>query len=235
LVLKIKYSYDLHIHSILSPCADELMTPNNILNMAMLKKLDFLAITDHNTAKQLKVFDELAESYDFVLIPGVEVTVNENFDVLCLFKTFDDAYVFDIYLETHLNGEWGTFTKENQVITDIYDETVETFNTPLTSTNIPFSELLNETRKLDGAIILSHIDRGSHSALNVFSLDDLEFDAIEIQKHFKDEFLDKNPDLNKYKILFNSDSHTLMSISEEEFYLELEEKTVNAFFKFIKG
>jgi len=233
--LRIKYSYDLHIHSILSPCADELMTPNNILNMAMLKKLDFLAVTDHNTTKQLKVFEELIDSYDFIFIPGVEVTVKENFDVLCLFRSFEDATIFDNYLEKHLDGDWGTFTEENQVITDIYDGTVETFNKPLTSTNIPFQELLIETRKLDGAIILSHIDRSSHSALNVFKLDDIDFDAIEIQKHFRDEFLAKNPYVDKYKILFNSDSHTLMSISEEEFYLELEEKSIDAFFKFLKG
>ena len=51
------------MHSILSPCADELMTPNNILNMAMLKELDFVSITDHNTTKQLKVIKELENSY----------------------------------------------------------------------------------------------------------------------------------------------------------------------------
>ena len=87
------------MHSVLSPCADELMTPNNILNMAMLKKIDFLAITDHNTTKQLKVIEELEDSYDFIFIPGVEVTVKENFDVLCFFKSFKDALFFDKYLE----------------------------------------------------------------------------------------------------------------------------------------
>ncbi len=210
------------------------MTPNNILNMAMLKKLDFLAVTDHNTTKQLRVLQELVSSYDFVFIPGVEVTVKENFDVLCLFKTFKDAIFFDDFLEKNLDGEWGTFTKDNQVITDIYDLTVETFNTPLTSTKIPFKELVSETRKLDGAIILSHIDRSSHSALNVYKLDEIEFDALEIQKYYRDEYLAKNPGLKKHRILFNSDSHSLMSISEKE-YIELEDKTIEAFFKFIRG
>lgn len=32
----------------LSPCADILMSPNNILNMAYLKELNMIAITDHN-------------------------------------------------------------------------------------------------------------------------------------------------------------------------------------------
>ncbi|NLB79150.1 MAG: PHP domain-containing protein, partial [Clostridiaceae bacterium] len=49
-----KYWVDLHIHSCLSPCAEEDMTPNNIVNMALLKGLDIIAITDHNSAKNLK-------------------------------------------------------------------------------------------------------------------------------------------------------------------------------------
>ena len=40
--------YDLHIHSALSPCSDDDMTLNNIVNMACLKELDLIAITDHN-------------------------------------------------------------------------------------------------------------------------------------------------------------------------------------------
>ena len=42
---------DLHIHSCLSPCGDELMTPNNIAGMAMLKGLDAIAVADHNSAR----------------------------------------------------------------------------------------------------------------------------------------------------------------------------------------
>ena len=35
-----KCAVDLHIHSCLSPCGDEGMTPNNICNMARLKELE---------------------------------------------------------------------------------------------------------------------------------------------------------------------------------------------------
>ena len=223
------------MHSILSPCADELMTPNNILNMAMLKGLDFLAVTDHNTTKQLKVFKELEDSYDFIFIPGVEVTVKENFDVLCLFKSFNDAFLFDKFLEANLNGEWGVFKESDQVITDIYDTEIATFSKPLTSTKILYKDLVKETRALEGLIILCHIDRSSHSVLNVYNLADLEFDAIEISQYLKDQYLKKHPELKKYRILFNSDAHTLLSISEKEYFLELEEKNIESFFKFMRG
>ncbi|HSN65194.1 MAG TPA: phosphoesterase, partial [Fusibacter sp.] len=32
----VKYTYDLHIHSCLSPCGSDDMTPNNIVNMAYI-------------------------------------------------------------------------------------------------------------------------------------------------------------------------------------------------------
>ena len=40
-------AYDLHIHSCLSPCGDDDMTPANIAGMAALKGLDAVALTDH--------------------------------------------------------------------------------------------------------------------------------------------------------------------------------------------
>ncbi|MCK5761426.1 MAG: PHP domain-containing protein [Candidatus Izimaplasma sp.] len=211
------------------------MTPNNILNMAMLKGIDFLAITDHNTTKQLKIVEELEDSYDFIFIPGVEVTVEENFDVLCFFKSFNDALIFDNYLEKNLDGDWGIFNKSDQVLTDIYDVEVATYNKPLTSTKIPYKDLVKAVRNLDGLIVLCHIDRSSKSVLNVYKLDNLEFDAIEISSYVKEKYLIKHPELLKYKILCNSDAHTLLSMSEKDYFFELEEKSLDSFFKFLRS
>lgn len=222
------------MHSILSPCGDELMTPNNILNMAMLKGLDLIAVTDHNTTKQLKVIGDLIESYDFVLIPGVEVTVLERFDVLCYFKTIEDALQFDKFLEKHLDGEWGNYTKENQVVTDIYDLALDTINTPLISTSIPYKTLYKEVKLYNGLVIPAHIDRSSCTILNTYSLDDIPFDGIEISPYRKDSFLELHPELRKYKILNSSDSHTLLTIHEKDSFLELESKTIDSFFAYFE-
>ena len=211
------------------------MTPNNILNMSMLKEVDILAVTDHNSTKQLRVLEELQESYNFLFIPGVEVTVLENFDVLCYFRSFNDAVKFDKYLELHLNGEWGIFSEDNQVITDVFDTTYETFPIPLTSTNIPYETLVKKVRELNGGIVLAHVDRGSKSALNVFDLKTIDFDAIEIQKYGKEKYLESHPELLEYKIFVNSDSHTLLTISEKEETLDLKDKTIDSFFEFLIG
>ena len=231
----IKLFYDLHIHSVLSPDADDFMTPNNILNMAMLKELDFVAITDHNSAKQLRVVQQIEEAYDFVFIPGIEVTVKEGFDVLCYFKHFKDAYDLDEIIESHLNGAWGPFKQEDQMITDIYDITIDTYEKPLLQTDLSYQELYTEVKKRQGAIVLAHIDRNSKSVLNNYSLADFPFDGIEIQLYYKSDFLSQNPELQKHKIFANSDSHTLLTISERIESIELKEKTIDAFFQYLLG
>jgi len=225
-------SYDIHIHSILSPCSDTLMTPNNILNMAMLKGLDIVSITDHNSLKQLPIIKQLSESYDFLVIPGVEVTVKENFDVLCYFRNFEDAMTFDLYLEKHLTTFWGNYNKEDQIITDIYDNTFIKYDRPLQSTDIKYKDLYNEVKKYNGITILAHVERNSKSALMHYKIENLLFDGIEIHPYTKDLFLKNNSHLNKYKLVHNSDAHTLMQILEKESFINLETKTIESFFDY---
>jgi len=224
------------MHSVLSPDADELMTPNNILNMAMLKDLDFVAITDHNSAKQLQTIEEIEKAYDFIIIPGIEVTVLEFFDVLCYFRTYEDAYTLDSYIEQYLVADdWGPFSEKDQVITDIYDTEISTYGLSLKRTSIPYVDLYNKVKELHGIIVLAHIERKSKSVLQSYALADLDFDGIEIQEYQKKEFLEQNPTYNKYKILTSSDSHTLLTISERIEYLELPKKSIEAFFRYFEG
>lgn len=88
-------TYDLHIHSCLSPCGDEDMTPGNIVGMAMLKGLDVIAITDHNSCKNCQVAMKAGDEYGVLVIPGMELTTMEEVHVVCLFETWEEAMEFD--------------------------------------------------------------------------------------------------------------------------------------------
>jgi predicted metal-dependent phosphoesterase TrpH len=221
---------------VLSPDGDDFMTPNNILNMAMLKDLDFVAITDHNSAKQLHTVEEIEKAYDFIIIPGIEVTVNEYFDVLCYFKTYEQAYALDAFIEPYLVvDDWDPFTREDQIITDIYDEEKELFPKSLKRTSIPYHMLYEKVHEIGGICVLAHIARASKSALLFYKLDDIPFDGIEIQSYQKEAFLKEHPTYNKYKILTSSDAHSLLTILERIEYLELSEKSIDAFFEYFEG
>jgi predicted metal-dependent phosphoesterase TrpH len=90
-----KYSYDLHIHSCLSPCADDDMTPANIAGMAAVQGLGIAALTDHNSAKNCPAFFRHAKKYGIVPIAGMELTTAEDIHVICLFPTLENALEFD--------------------------------------------------------------------------------------------------------------------------------------------
>ena len=73
-----KYYYDLHIHSCLSPCGDMDMTPNNLVNMAKLLGLDVIALTDHNTSRNCGAAMVVGREIGLLVIPGMELTTSES-------------------------------------------------------------------------------------------------------------------------------------------------------------
>ena len=56
-----RYYCDLHIHSCLSPCGDDEMTPANIAGMAVVNGLNIVALTDHNSSKNCPAFFKQAK------------------------------------------------------------------------------------------------------------------------------------------------------------------------------
>ena len=97
------YRYDLHLHSCLSPCADDDMTPYNIAGMAMLLGLQLLALTDHNSAKNCPAFFSACREYGLVPVPGMELCTAEEIHLICLFPSLADAMAFDAEVETTLS------------------------------------------------------------------------------------------------------------------------------------
>ena len=95
-------SYDLHIHSCLSPCANDDMTPANIVGMATVLGLDVIAITDHNSCKNCKAAMTMGEAYGVLVIPGMELCTREEVHVVCLFDSIEGAMEMDHYVELHM-------------------------------------------------------------------------------------------------------------------------------------
>ena len=95
-------SYDLHIHSCLSPCGDDDMTPGNIVGMAAIKGLDVIAVTDHNSCKNCPAVLKLAQEYGVMAIPGMEINTSEEVHAVCLFPELSQAMDFDAYVYERL-------------------------------------------------------------------------------------------------------------------------------------
>ena len=96
-----RYFYDLHIHSCLSPCADDDMTPANIAGMAHLCGLNIVALTDHNTTKNCPAFFCECKKLGIIPVAGCELTTAEDIHIICLFASLDSAVEFDKSLQPH--------------------------------------------------------------------------------------------------------------------------------------
>ena len=92
--MRLHYNVNFHIHSCLSPCADDEMTPMNIAGMAALGDYNIVALTDHNTTKNCPAFFAAAKAYGVIPIAGMELTTSEDIHAVCLFPTLESAMAF---------------------------------------------------------------------------------------------------------------------------------------------
>ena len=102
-----RINYDLHIHSGLSPCAENDLSPINILAMSSVKGLNMIAVSDHNAIDNVRVTVKLGSLLQITVVPAVELQTSEDIHMLCLFKTVDDLEKFfsNVKLQQVVNNE----------------------------------------------------------------------------------------------------------------------------------
>jgi len=216
-----KFFYDMHIHTDLSPCGNCDMTPNNIVNMAYIKGLNIISVTDHNTTENLPAVMDLCERIGIKAVPGIEVNSKEEVHTLCYFKELYDAQQFGKLIYDSLpniKNIPSIFGEQN--IYNSSDEIIGTLDKLLiNASGYSLSEICFLSSKYHGTMVPAHINKKTNSILGVlgFLPSDLKINFVEIfTKISMDEKLVKN--LN---ILINSDAHKLTDISEAENSIEL--------------
>jgi len=215
----VKIFYDLHIHSALSPCADDDMTPNNIVNMAKLIGLDAIAVTDHNCGDNLLAVEKVARDVGMVFVPGMELSTLEEVHLLAYFPDAEKAAAFGEMIYGALpdieNNE-GFFG--HQYVMDENDE-ITGSKSKLLISSLPYSlaECCDMVRSNGGAAVPAHINKEANSVLaNLgFIPPDIDFPVIEVWKGSP-----MPADMLKLKALYNSDAHNLAQISERENSIE---------------
>jgi hypothetical protein len=221
-----RYAYDLHIHTCLSPCGDNEMTPPNIANMAYVKGLDLIAVTDHNSAKNARAVMNAARDLPLTVLPGAEVTTAEEIHVVCLFPDADSAEAFDRELETHMPhipnrpDYFGDqlLMDENETVTGSFPWLLPN------ALDLSIDAVPALCEKYGGVCFPAHIDRPANGILAVFGLlpETPFFPTLEVhdpEKFFADP-------ANAYcrdghGILSSSDAHRLADMAEREHFLEL--------------
>ena len=227
-----KLFYDLHIHSCLSPCGDNDMTPNNIVNMSLIKELDVIALSDHNTAGNTEAVRRVAEGTPLLVVPAIEVCTMEEVHILCLFYEFEGCQAFGEFLYgllPEIQNNPAVFG--DQLLMDENDQVTGTLDKLLiNAANLSIDRLLKVLPEYGGFAIPAHVDKSANSIIaNLgFLPEEYHFPCIEV----------KNPPFDcgfSGRVITDSDAHYLEHIAEPEHVLEVPEKSVRAVIDTLKG
>lgn len=213
---------DLHMHSCLSPCADDDMTPWNMVGMAKIKGLDVIAITDHNCALNAEDAMAAGREYGVAVIPGMEITTREEVHMLGYFYRLEDALAAGEEVYAHLQDvQNNPELFGNQIIMLDGDTPSGTVDKLLiNATDLSVEETCELVRKHHGLPIPAHINRGSNGMIGALGLMPFlpEYPVVEVYASIpcpayatQGRFL-----------LHSSDAHRLEDIQERVFELPVE-------------
>lgn len=237
-----RISYDFHLHSCLSPCGDDRMTPSSAAGMLMLAGVQAAALTDHNSVKNCPVFFEACRQYGVLPLGGMELTTAEEIHLVCLFPTLEQTMAFGEAVEGYrvqIKNKPGFFG--NQWVTDMEDHVLEeeAFLLP-NATELTLEQAAELVWSLRGVCYPAHVDRESNGILAILGgiPDKPAFRFAEYADLTRVEPLrEQYPELRRLTPLFGSDAHRLESIPDACAWLELEEEgtLAEAIFDYLKG
>ncbi len=229
-----KLYYDLHIHSALSPCGDKDMTPNNIVNMSIIKGLDIIAVADHNSCGNVRAVMQVAGDR-LLVIPAMEVETSEEVHMVCYFPSIEACEKMDIFLKEHMSG---VKNQEKIFGEQLYMDSEDNIigkeeNLLVTATDLDIFQVSKKTKEFGGVAVPAHIDRSSYSILSNlgFIPPELVVDTVEITA--KNRLKMEREYGEKYNVISNSDAHYLEDIAEPEFYINIMSKSAEKVIEYL--
>lgn len=223
-----RYCYDLHVHSCLSPCADDDNTPNNLAGMATLNGIQIMALTDHNSCKNCPAFFEAAKRYGIIPIAGMELTTAEDIHIVCLFEELEAALTFDNALDpyrTPFKNRVDIFGE--QLITDGEDNVIGTEENFLpVATAVSLEDAVKMVRSHSGICYPAHIDREANGIIATLGTlpEQPQFSCVEFHDASKHEDYAKRFPIKDKRIVISSDAHYLTDLREENDSFEIDDE-----------
>ncbi|MEG2119476.1 MAG: histidinol-phosphatase [Pseudoflavonifractor sp.] len=223
-----KLFYDLHLHSCLSPCGGDDMTPYNLAAMCALAGLQVVALTDHNTIGNCEAFCRAAEGFSLLALPGMELCTAEEVHVICLFPTLAAAAAFSANLDRVTS--WGQNDVPifgRQVLMDWGDGVLgEDPRLLAGASGMGIYDVVPAVTALGGFCYPAHLDRDSFSLLSNLGLWDPEmgFTMAEGSLRCPPDFWQRS-DLFGVGHLTGSDAHYLHQIPDAVHQLDVSVKT----------
>lgn len=178
---------DLHLHTALSPCAGDDMTPPLVLSRVKELGVDVVAVTDHNSAENVPAFVAAGKAAGVEVLPGMEVQTKEDVHLVCLFDTPEQALAWQDIVYAHLpdlpnrkksfGAQW--------VVDPAGRRVREVERLLLMGADLSVDAVVVGVRQLGGLCVAAHIDRKAFSLWENlgFIPADLPLDGVELTPH----------------------------------------------------
>ena len=208
------YRADLHVHTVLSPCAGVEMIPPLIVQEALERGIQLIAITDHNATANIEAVQQAASGSELLVIPGVELQTHEEVHALCLFDSLDQAAEFQQWIDQRLPAIPNNpdFFGEQFVV----DRTGEFIRREerllINSITCGLREAWEKVTGLGGLLAPAHVNRQAFGLISVLGLvpDDFPVEVLEISRHLSPaEAVRRFPQIKGYPLIQNGDVHFL--------------------------
>ena len=235
-----KLYYDFHLHSCLSPCGDNDMTPYNLVNMAKILGLDIIALTDHNSAQNCRAAMTVGESVELTVVPGMELCTSEEVHIVCLFDDVNNAEAFSDYvLSTVPPVKNRPEIFGDQLMMNDGDGIVGTQELLLTTASgISIENAVETVGQYGGVCYPAHIDRSSYSVISNLGMitDEMNFAAVEMTENAdQNEYRAKYPIIKDMPVFVSSDAHYLENMREAKHTIDVAENSAKAVVEYIKS
>lgn len=225
-----KFRADLHVHTVLSPCAEIEMLPPLIIMEAKSKGINLIAITDHNASGNIEAVQKAAYGTDITVLPGMELQTKEEVHVLCLFDTIDQIQSFQEFVDFHLPSikNRPDFFGEQLFVDESGDFIQKEERLLLTSASVSINEAYEKVHEIGGILIPAHINRKVNGLIEIlgFVPEDVPVLALEISRHISVENAKvKFPQIRNYNLIQNGDVHRLSEFIGSTIF-EIEKPTI---------
>ncbi len=209
-----RYVADLHVHTLLSPCAAVEMTPRNIVWHAARHGVDIVAITDHNAGDNVPAALAAAKGTDVTVLPGMEVETKEEVHLVVLFEKPRQLFAWEKIVAAHRSGRMNDPDRFGaQFVVDAEDNLVAVKEEMLlASLTLSLEETCDQVNALGGLAIASHVDRPAYSVLSQlgFIPPGLALTAVEVSRRVaRAEAAKRFPAIGKWPVVTASDAHTI--------------------------
>jgi PHP family Zn ribbon phosphoesterase len=235
-----EFKADLHIHTVLSACANLEMSPSKIVGMAKERGIDLIGITDHNSTLHCKLVKELAEEQGLSVLLGVEVTTQEEVHCLAYFEDIKTLELFQDYLDSHLPSiKYKPEKFGYQALVDKDEKIIKMIDGYLNvALNQSIDQVEQEVHRLNGLFVPAHIERPMFGLFNQlgFVPDGLECDAMGIMRHSSEnEIRGKFNICEGIPVLKSSDAHSLASVGSGYTCFDVSDLSFGEIKKALKG